>query len=1540
MEDEENNNLNMYFKDILLISKYLHNGNKIEENSIENTGEKSIYKFCNKEKYFNKRGTKIINEEEFKNLILILYEYTIFDDFIFLLFEKLNIYLIKVVINGYINYNINHFQQKILSIIQRLLPLMLKNDFIYFIYGKLSKIFRLQLNDNENKENIKSSFERFKKIFEIWKMIFNYGEYLKINEKYIILFGKNNIKIKINNINEKYEGTLININFVKSPLLNINNNIDDFSLLTIYNSKENFFVIKIKDIFKNNDIKVFNINSISFIINDNTISYIINNNKNDIKEIKMDNLNNKEINRIEIMKNFYGKILPIEFIRKYNNKYAIFYRINPDKFDIDINIEYKIETFPEQYKILSEDKWPYINENIEINLDNNLFSNMKYYPKKEYFMKNFKYFGGLEAFFPLFKIIKFYSRHIEDKNIIINIIKDILETIINKIHISKYNLNNFYKIIIPLTGSLKSISDDLSTKEKEILFKNNTVNILYIYILIAPIPNLAKDIFKEVIQIPDDILILDINYGDNIFQQNLSKVDSLDWYCFILFAHFEINILIYDDINKVSKDIFEQFSKIIFSVLHNTFKFNDFQKRKILVNISFLAGILNYVYPNSLEGFKEFNSLKEFSKFINNETEQKEDLSFICLLIFKIFLDLNNLKLIKNKSEGSFYNKFYELLLDIKNIFKINESDKENQKNYKLYLKDIHKNHLKSYIENKSFISEILEENIEFISHEELKLEEFIDYKRQYRKLIKEQFMFNHFWSNKKLFFDEETKIQKLKYKQKNYYTLNFQRPILYPVLDYKYQYPLFRKFSVGDKFYSTEEIKDDYNFNLESKSFDDIIERYWKNNFEKIENELSDKIVIYDACLIKVTHHIKGKIFFEKKEKIKNFYFISYSYMRIGDIPSCNSNGKNKDLCYGAIFHCPEKDCCLKLKININDIRLLMKRIYFYRKSGLEIFTKNKSYYFNFAENPLMKNYVEKIGEKNCEEFFSLIYKSFSNEPFPISNNNQIIGSIDLYTNELRDKDGNLRKSKKKTFMDYFLRHWRDKDYKYSRSNIDISTFDLIIILNLISNRSYNDIYQYPIFPLLYFYDKKIIKDKDNSSTSFSLIVRNLSNHIGFQTGTESSINRKKSYISLNKLKLEDKVECSINKNVCYFSTHYSNGLYTSNFLIRINPYSFIAIEFQGDGFDTPNRLFHSIENSFYTISYFSTDIRELIPEFYYLPEMMINLNQLNLGTRSNGKKVDNVNMPSEFNELNKGENYEIFKFIEFMKNSLEKNFMNLYSWIKLIFGDGQMYNNNKKNELLFRPESYINFDKEDDEKFNKYKKDGDIMNSVEFGLIPLQTIFPYNEIKIDKKRSCIKIIDKIEIEKRMNNTNNFYIANLKDTKKENNIIKEYIFKDNKNNIIKILSNEFGKIQIYKNNIYIVGYYDQKDIIKYINYNKRLNMFITTSLDGYSCLYSFPNKLLNVIKHPNNGYFDYILLGSNPFPFIIAYDKINEEFYSYSLNGIYINKIKISELIQNGDIIKIIPLFDTNGGTHKDILIINCGKNNILINLPFFEKE
>ena len=102
MEDNIPNFINKYSKDILLISKSLHNG-KIEEKEIE---DEIMYKYCNKEKYFNKKGTKILNEEDFINITSILYEYIQIDDYIFLLLEKMNIYLIKIVINGYIKFNL------------------------------------------------------------------------------------------------------------------------------------------------------------------------------------------------------------------------------------------------------------------------------------------------------------------------------------------------------------------------------------------------------------------------------------------------------------------------------------------------------------------------------------------------------------------------------------------------------------------------------------------------------------------------------------------------------------------------------------------------------------------------------------------------------------------------------------------------------------------------------------------------------------------------------------------------------------------------------------------------------------------------------------------------------------------------------------------------------------------------------------------------------------------------------------------------------------------------------------------------------------------------------------------------------------------------------------------------------------------------------------------------------------------------------------------------------------------------------------------
>ena len=163
---------------------------------------------------------------------------------------------------------------------------------------------------------------------------------------------------------------------------------------------------------------------------------------------------------------------------------------------------------------------------------------------------------------------------------------------------------------------------------------------------------------------------------------------------------------------------------------------------------------------------------------------------------------------------------------------------------------------------------------------------------------MKEQFMFNNKWSNKKLFFNKETRRNQLKYKIKNYYTWNYQRPIIYPLIDYKYQYPKFKEYSIGNDFYLTEENKDDYNFTIESESFDDILEKHYDKYFKKItttEEYEEGKFIKYNVCLIKSTHHIKGIILFENKIGLKNFYFIGYNYKKMTRIALQTTDGEKE---------------------------------------------------------------------------------------------------------------------------------------------------------------------------------------------------------------------------------------------------------------------------------------------------------------------------------------------------------------------------------------------------------------------------------------------------------------------------------------------------------------------------------------------------------------------------------------------------------------------------------------------------------------------
>ena len=835
-------------------------------------------------------------------------------------------------------------------------------------------------------------------------------------------------------------------------------------------------------------------------------------------------------------------------------------------------------------------------------------------------------------------------------------------------------------------------------------------------------------------------------------------------------------------------------------------------------------------------------------------------------------------------------------------------------------------------------------------------LDNLIDFNGQYHHLMKELFIFNRLWSNQKLFYNnsiEKMKNSKLKYKNINYYTSNYQRPILYPFLDYKYRFPKFTTFKKDKNFFRKEDLEDDYNFDLDCPKLEEIIYKYNKNIIEKIsQNKNNENIKKWNICLIKQEYHIPGLLFVIKNNNKLILYFYSRSYnLKESPKKTCNNSDKN-DICHGSIFKCLRKENHKKIRIDFDDIRMILIRIYYYRNSAFEIFTNNKSYYFNFnKESHLieLKEFLFRINEKS-NLFF----------PINVHNNKNSLGFIRLNQKFIKE---NIFHKMASNFVEYI----------FNKINIgelnEICIFDIILLINLISNRSFIDLNQYPVFPIIFFYDKK------NNE-----LDRDLKNHIGFQDISQESRLRKESLIELykeNSLYVKDEDNILDKEIVHFFNIHYSNIVYTSNYMIRIFPYSFLAIELQGDGFDDPNRLFFSIEDAFYNILSQKSDLRELIPEFYYLPEMFMNINSINFHKRSTGEPVDFVIMPKLSNENINTINNEIqrkdyFTFVYELKIKLEKNKKDIGFWLNIIFGTEQRYKKKEKKEKnyeqYFRTESYIGL-KDKDINYEKYAKNEIIIKSAEFGLIPLQTIFDKNIGKIQKRKNTYKrendnedqiykrdriTKNKTLKEKSMLNINNIQINNndiqnnILEKEKNNYIynysdndkINPFYFRDNFNVKFEVTENyNFEKISIYLNDNLIKEIYDHNEKITYIFYNPRLNMFATSSYDGLACIYVFPNKLFSVIKHSKGLFFDKIFLSANPFPTIITFEKINNILSSYSLNGILIKEIKINN--ENKEI-DIKPNFNVIGGIFIDkIEIIFKGMKKIIsYNLPFFEEQ
>ncbi|XP_041866300.1 lysosomal-trafficking regulator isoform X3 [Melanotaenia boesemani] len=248
------------------------------------------------------------------------------------------------------------------------------------------------------------------------------------------------------------------------------------------------------------------------------------------------------------------------------------------------------------------------------------------------------------------------------------------------------------------------------------------------------------------------------------------------------------------------------------------------------------------------------------------------------------------------------------------------------------------------------------------------------------------------------------------------------------------------------------------------------------------------------------------------------------------------------------------------------------------------------------------------------------------------------------------------------------------------------ITNFEYLTHLNKHAGRSFNDLMQYPVFPFIL---------RDYTSETLDLqepnIYRNLIKPIAVQ-----SKEKEDRYVD-NYRYLEEEYKKGIREDdpmppvqPYHYGSHYSNSGTVLHFLVRMPPFTKMFLAYQDQSFDIPDRTFHSMNTTWRLSSYESmTDVKELIPEFFYLPEFLVNREGFDFGVRQNGERVNHVNLPPWARN-------DPRLFILIHRQALESDHVSqtLCQWIDLVFGLKQKGKAAVQAINVFHPATYFGMD------------------------------------------------------------------------------------------------------------------------------------------------------------------------------------------------------------------------------------------------------
>ncbi|XP_053548156.1 WD repeat- and FYVE domain-containing protein 4 isoform X2 [Bombina bombina] len=216
-----------------------------------------------------------------------------------------------------------------------------------------------------------------------------------------------------------------------------------------------------------------------------------------------------------------------------------------------------------------------------------------------------------------------------------------------------------------------------------------------------------------------------------------------------------------------------------------------------------------------------------------------------------------------------------------------------------------------------------------------------------------------------------------------------------------------------------------------------------------------------------------------------------------------------------------------------------------------------------------------------------------------------------------------------------------------------EVGNYEYLMFLNSLSGRTIKDLMQYPVLPW-------VLRDYVSQTLDLSnpKVFRDLSKPMGAQTKE-----RRQKFIQ--RYQEVEKSEGDLSEQ-CHYCTHYSSASIVSSYLVRVEPFTKAMRCLQGGSLDLADRMFHSVKGAWESASRDNmSDVRELIPEFFYLHEMFSNGNHCQLGCMQDGTVLGDVILPPWAQR-------DPQTFIRLHREALESEHVSsqLHHWIDLVFG------------------------------------------------------------------------------------------------------------------------------------------------------------------------------------------------------------------------------------------------------------------------------